>query len=236
MASGSEAAVSGSSRWPAWLTPVVVVVVCLALAVPMACIEVEIKDNKLTVLNGTNVTLKCRIMSCYRMKAAVINVHWFYGLNSTLRQRALFSMKAGKAWYTQASQFRGRLQWTGEIAKEDASLMLYDTRFEDSGVYNCSARHLDDKLKIASTLLYLNVVSEIEPKDRTLMFIVGASVGGLAGLLILFVIIKKVVKFAMRMHANKEKKDCLVNSSPQHDNVENCINNSKEEVEKASNP
>ncbi|XP_032820607.1 sodium channel regulatory subunit beta-2-like isoform X2 [Petromyzon marinus] len=182
---------------------------------PALCIEV-VSPSVMRNLNGSNVTLPCTLVSCYTMDSKLINVHWFYSENATSKRISLFSMVKGSPSYVVSNQFRGRLEWSGDVRRGSASLELLRARIDDSGVYNCSARHLTDKRKLGFSTMKLIILTEIPREDKTLVILVGGCVGGAVGLALLACITCKLVNIARARGSPDNKKDPLVNSSPQH--------------------
>uniref|UniRef100_A0A8D0EA36 Sodium voltage-gated channel beta subunit 4 n=1 Tax=Salvator merianae TaxID=96440 RepID=A0A8D0EA36_SALMN len=103
-------------------------------------------------------------------------------------------------------------------------------QFSDSGEYTCAVMNPKENNAKHSATITLKVVVELEKVDNTLTLIILAVVGGVIGLFILIMVIKKLVLFILKK--TREKKECLVSSSA-NDNTENGLAGSKAEQKSA---
>uniref|UniRef100_A0A8D0EAE4 Sodium voltage-gated channel beta subunit 4 n=1 Tax=Salvator merianae TaxID=96440 RepID=A0A8D0EAE4_SALMN len=110
------------------------------------------------------------------------------------------------------------------------SLLLRWAEFSDSGEYTCAVMNPKENNAKHSATITLKVVVELEKVDNTLTLIILAVVGGVIGLFILIMVIKKLVLFILKK--TREKKECLVSSSA-NDNTENGLAGSKAEQKSA---
>uniref|UniRef100_UPI00358FCFE1 sodium channel subunit beta-2-like isoform X1 n=2 Tax=Myxine glutinosa TaxID=7769 RepID=UPI00358FCFE1 len=195
---------------------------------------VLITKDEMKVVNGSNATISCKILTCYEMKQEKIELKWLYKYNETSKAFPIFS-HIGKKKIIMSELFRDRLKFLSNVGKAEAGITLLDVQLDDTGWYNCTAIHTEDRKNTGWSATHLLVVTEIIPEDRTVMIIVTSCVLGLLGLLILVVIIRKVVAHVRERLHPEDKKDRLMNTSPQHDNVENCVNNSKESMAREAN-
>ncbi|XP_040181390.1 sodium channel subunit beta-4 isoform X2 [Rana temporaria] len=125
-------------------------------------------------------------------------------------------------------QSRVTLVPSNETKDYNLTLRLSDVDFDDAGRYTCIVKNKKEKDTQSNATIFLTVVDKFEVVDNTLTLIIVAVVGGVFGLLILILIIKKTVSFILKRNRDK-KKDCLVSSSV-NDNTDNA---SKPEKPKA---
>ncbi|XP_033851926.1 sodium channel subunit beta-4-like isoform X2 [Acipenser ruthenus] len=111
-----------------------------------------------------------------------------------------------------------RVQFAGTSKTNNISIILLNVDFEDSGQYICYAKNPKEKNRVHRATYTLLVVSEMKVVDKTLTTIIASVVGGLIGFLIVFLLGKKLILFAIAK--SRERKECLVSSSG-IDNTEN---------------
>uniref|UniRef100_A0A670K5F4 Sodium voltage-gated channel beta subunit 4 n=1 Tax=Podarcis muralis TaxID=64176 RepID=A0A670K5F4_PODMU len=190
----------------------------LGLQLWSVTLALEVSVGKAAVIyvkNGTDVLLPCTFTSCIGI------------------ERANFS------WISNSTEVCGLLHFAGEgldskVESKDnrefnVSLLLLFAEFSDSGKYTCFVKNPKEKNANHSATITLKVVVEMEKKDNTLTLIIVSVVGGVIGLLVLIMLIKKLVLFILKKTREKE---CLVTSSA-NDNTENGLAGSKTEQKSA---
>ncbi|XP_048369436.1 sodium channel subunit beta-4 isoform X1 [Sphaerodactylus townsendi] len=101
----------------------------------------------------------------------------------------------------------------------------------DSGKYTCFVKNPKEKGAEHNATITLAVVVELEKVDKTLTKIIAAVVGGVIGLLVLILVAKKLILFALKKRKEKTN-ECLVSSSG-NDNTENGLAGSKADQKSA---
>lgn len=122
-----------------------------------------------------------------------------------------------------------RVEFVGSTTGKDnnISIVLKDVELSDAGKYTCHVKNPKEKNAQHNATIILTVVHRMEETDNTLTLIIVGVVGGLFGLLILFMLVKRVVLFIIKK-TQDGKKECLVSSSG-NDNTENGLAGSKAE-------
>ncbi|XP_057238527.1 sodium channel subunit beta-4 [Malurus melanocephalus] len=122
-----------------------------------------------------------------------------------------------------------RVEFVGSTTKKDnnISIVLNGVEFSDAGKYTCHVKNPKEKNAQHNATIFLTVVHKMVETDNTVTLIIVSVVGGLIGLLILFMLIKRVVLFIIKK-TQDGKKECLVSSSG-NDNTENGLAGSKAE-------
>uniref|UniRef100_A0ACB8EYN2 Uncharacterized protein n=1 Tax=Sphaerodactylus townsendi TaxID=933632 RepID=A0ACB8EYN2_9SAUR len=128
-----------------------------------------------------------------------------------------------------------RVQLPEDILHKDReynlSIILLSVDFSDSGKYTCFVKNPKEKGAEHNATITLAVVVELEKVDKTLTKIIAAVVGGVIGLLVLILVAKKLILFALKKRKEKTN-ECLVSSSG-NDNTENGLAGSKADQKSA---
>uniref|UniRef100_A0A8C3QIT9 Sodium voltage-gated channel beta subunit 4 n=1 Tax=Cyanoderma ruficeps TaxID=181631 RepID=A0A8C3QIT9_9PASS len=186
-------------------------------------LEVSVgKTNTVMALNNSNVLLPCVFTTCIGFQDLVFS--WYF--NTT----ELGKIK-NKATEPTPIWHNPRVEFVGSTTKKDnnISIVLNGVEFSDAGKYTCHVKNPKERNAQHSATIFLTVVhqSELVKTDNTVTLIIVGVVGGLIGLLILFMLIKRVVLFIIKK-TQDGKKECLVSSSG-NDNTENGLAGSKAE-------
>ncbi|XP_071305761.1 sodium channel regulatory subunit beta-4 isoform X3 [Agelaius tricolor] len=122
-----------------------------------------------------------------------------------------------------------RVEFVGSTTKKEnnISIVLNSVEFSDAGKYTCHVKNPKERNAQHNATIFLTVVHKMVETDNTVTLIIVGVVGGLIGLLILFMLIKRVVLFIIKK-TQDGKKECLVSSSG-NDNTENGLAGSKAE-------
>ncbi|KAE8592473.1 hypothetical protein XENTR_v10018767 [Xenopus tropicalis] len=204
--------------------------ICLIVLFAHACLPLEVsvgKNNLITAINGSNVTLPCSFMACIGFNTVTFS--WIYSsLNSSLKPEELYkgTLKDKKSTpkpevIVNRNERMERVQLlpSNETKDYNLSLLLKYVDFDDTGRYTCVVKNEKEKGATHNATIILKVVDKFEDVDNTLTLIIVAAVGGVIGLLILILIMKKIITFIIKRNRDK-KKDCLVSSSV-NDNTDN---------------
>uniref|UniRef100_A0A9L0RFE3 Sodium voltage-gated channel beta subunit 4 n=1 Tax=Equus caballus TaxID=9796 RepID=A0A9L0RFE3_HORSE len=122
-----------------------------------------------------------------------------------------------------------RITLEGSIKEKvnNISILLRNVDFSDTGKYTCFVKNPKENHAGHNATIFLQVVDKLEEVDNTVTLIILAVVGGVIGLLIFIMLVKKFIAFVLKKTQEK-KKECLVSSSG-NDNTENGLPGSKAE-------
>ncbi|KAJ8375850.1 hypothetical protein SKAU_G00064300 [Synaphobranchus kaupii] len=186
-------------------------------------LEVSVgKINQVEAKNGSTVLLPCVYSSCIGIKDLYFS--WHYNDNGTMH-KLCDSVIRSEGVEPNVRIFHDRVEFVGSSKTNNISIRLWNITFDDDGEYVCFARNPKEKNRNHSTSYWLNVVDELKVVDKTLTVIIASVVGGIIGLIILVMVVKALVLFALGKVREKNK-ECLVSSSG-NDNTENGLRGSK---------
>uniref|UniRef100_A0A3P9A0A6 Ig-like domain-containing protein n=1 Tax=Esox lucius TaxID=8010 RepID=A0A3P9A0A6_ESOLU len=170
----------------------IVALVIYTMALPASSMDV-LYHSQITVLNGTVVSFQCTFTSCYKMDVNKFAMNWTYQENFNATEEMFMTYKKGMV-PLRTEQFGDRVQFVGNLDKNDLSITLSDVQLSDEGIYHCYVRNPPDRiLGHGETKLF--VVTELPPpRDSTIAVAIGASVGGALALLILSMVVVKCVR------------------------------------------
>ncbi|XP_058675156.1 sodium channel subunit beta-4 isoform X2 [Ammospiza caudacuta] len=193
------------------------------LAIAFA-LEVSVgKTNTVTALNNSNVLLPCTFATCIGFQDLVFK--WYFNTTELIYHGKI------KAKTTEPTLVwhNPRVEFVGSTTKKDnnISIVLNGVEFSDAGKYTCYVKNPKERNAEQNATIFLTVVHKMVETDNTVTVIIVSVVGGLIGLLILFMLIKRVVLFIIKKMQDG-KKECLVSSSG-NDNTENGLAGSKAE-------
>ncbi|XP_041030426.1 sodium channel subunit beta-2 [Carcharodon carcharias] len=157
-------------------------------------------------LNGTSAKLTCTFNSCYDVNEKRFSLNWTYFECDNCTED-LFVQFRRKVIIPRNDRFSGRVEWSGNLKKNDVSVTIHDIQLGDEGFYNCSVLNPPDRHN-GWGLIYLRVVTEVPPeRDSTVAVIIGASVGGFLAVVILILVIVKCVRRKKKQdHQSEDQK------------------------------
>ncbi|XP_078055162.1 sodium channel regulatory subunit beta-2-like [Mustelus asterias] len=157
-------------------------------------------------LNGTSAKLTCTFISCYDVNEKRFSLNWTYFECENCTQD-LFVHFRRKVIIPRTDHFSGRVEWSGNLNKNDVSVTIHDIQLTDEGFYNCSVLNPPDRHN-GWGLIFLKVVTEVTPeRDSTVAVIIGASVGGFLAVVILILVIVKCVRRKKKQdHQSEDQK------------------------------
>ncbi|NWU19328.1 SCN4B protein, partial [Dyaphorophyia castanea] len=197
-------------------------------------LEVSVgKTNTVIALNNSNVLLPCVFSSCTGFQDVVFT--WYFNSTERVADPAPLPLQIfhGKIKNEDSEPVviwhNPRVEFVGSITKKDnnISIVLNNVEFSDAGKYTCHVKNPKERNAQHNATIFLTVVHKMVETDNTVTLIIVGVVGGLIGLLILFMLIKKGVLFIIKK-TQDGKKECLVSSSG-NDNTENGLAGSKAE-------
>uniref|UniRef100_A0A8D0EAJ9 Sodium voltage-gated channel beta subunit 4 n=1 Tax=Salvator merianae TaxID=96440 RepID=A0A8D0EAJ9_SALMN len=207
----------------------------LSLQLCSLALGLEVSVGKAAVIyarNGSDVLLPCTFTSCIGISRATFS--WIQ--NGTIIFQGVVKNKDSRPEPLVNDRLDDKyglppdLPLSKDNREFNISLLLRWAEFSDSGEYTCAVMNPKENNAKHSATITLKVVVELEKVDNTLTLIILAVVGGVIGLFILIMVIKKLVLFILKK--TREKKECLVSSSA-NDNTENGLAGSKAEQKSA---
>ncbi|XP_040981172.1 LOW QUALITY PROTEIN: sodium channel subunit beta-4 [Aquila chrysaetos chrysaetos] len=187
-------------------------------------LEVSVgKTNTVMALNNSNVLLPCTFTTCIGFQDLVFT--WYFNSTEMIYHGKIKS-KASEPFLVGRNP---RVEFVGSTTGKDnnISIVLKNVEFSDAGKYTCHVKNPKEKDAQHNATIFLTVVQKMVEADNTVTLIIVGVVGGLIGLLILFMLVKRVVLFIIKK-TQDGKKECLVSSSG-NDNTENGLAGSKAE-------
>ncbi|XP_069752195.1 sodium channel regulatory subunit beta-2-like [Narcine bancroftii] len=164
--------------------------------------EVMVMPHVVT-LNGTSAKLTCTFNSCYDVDHKHFSLNWTYQECDNCTED-LFVQFRHRVIISRADQFWGRVEWSGNLEKNDVSVTIHDVQTSDEGIYKCHVLNPPDRHKGLGTI-HLSVVTEEPPeRDSTVAVIIGASVGGFLAIVILILVIVKCVRRKKKQDSQSE--------------------------------
>ncbi|XP_028664315.1 sodium channel subunit beta-2 [Erpetoichthys calabaricus] len=149
--------------------------------------------SKMNALNGTNVRLSCTFNSCYKIENSKFSMNWTYKECHNCTNVTFLQYKH-KWIYPKDHQFEGRVNFTGNLNKNDVSVTIKNIQIDDSGLFTCEVKNPPDRQQ-GRGVIDFNVITEVPPeRDSTIAVIIGASVGGFLAVLILILVVVKCVR------------------------------------------
>ncbi|XP_032057757.1 sodium channel subunit beta-4 isoform X1 [Aythya fuligula] len=193
------------------------------LAIALA-LEVSVgKTNTVLALNGSDVLLPCTFTTCIGFQDLIFT--WYFNSTEMIYHGKIKS-KTSEPFLVSRNP---RVEFVGSTTGKDnnISIVLKDVELSDAGKYTCHVKNPKEKNAQHNATIILTVVHKMEETDNTLTLIIVGVVGGFFGLLILFMLVKRVILFIIKK-VQDGKKECLVSSSG-NDNTENGLAGSKAE-------
>uniref|UniRef100_A0A8C5THY4 Sodium voltage-gated channel beta subunit 4 n=1 Tax=Malurus cyaneus samueli TaxID=2593467 RepID=A0A8C5THY4_9PASS len=168
---------------------------CLHICAIAIALEVSVgKTNTVMALNNSNVLLPCTFTTCIGFQDLVFT--WYF--NST--EMIYHGKIKNKATEPTLISRNPRVEFVGSTTKKDnnISIVLNGVEFSDAGKYTCHVKNPKEKNAQHNATIFLTVVHKMVETDNTVTVIIVSVVGGLIGLLILFMLIKRVVLFIIK--------------------------------------
>ncbi|KAL1287872.1 PREDICTED: sodium channel subunit beta-4 [Capra hircus] len=193
-------------------------------------LSLEVSVGKATTIyavNGTEILLPCTFSSCFGFE----NLHFWWSYNSSDTYKILIdgTVKNEKSDPKVKLKDDDRITLEGSTKEKmnNISISLKNLEFSDTGKYTCHVKNPKENYFQHQATIFLQVVDKLEEVDNTVTLIILGVVGGVIGLLIFILLVKKFIAFIIKKTQEK-KKECLVSSSG-NDNTENGLPGSKAE-------
>nr|XP_009935732.1 PREDICTED: sodium channel subunit beta-4 [Opisthocomus hoazin] len=158
-------------------------------------LEVSVgKTNTVMALNNSNVLLPCTFTTCIGFQDLVFT--WYFNSTEMIYHGKIKS-KASEPILVARNP---RVEFVGSTTGKDnnISIVLKDVEFSDAGKYTCHVKNPKEKDAQHNATIFLTVVQKMVETDNTVTLIIVGVVGGLIGLLVLFMLVKRVVLFIIK--------------------------------------
>ncbi|KAM8897563.1 myelin protein zero-like 1 like [Spinachia spinachia] len=180
---------------------------CVVLGTrPSRAIDIH-ADPEVMMQNGTTGTLRCTFKSS-DVVSSHTSVTWSFQSSQPDNQFSnapytIFYFSNGKG-FMGLSEFKGRVQFIGDINQRDVSIELNPAQFSDNGTFFCDVKNPPDVTGTPARTELRVVVKESLPQSNTAII-----VGAASGTLLLLVLVAVVACVAMRMlHSRHEYEGC----------------------------
>ncbi|KAM3601993.1 uncharacterized protein V6R79_022370 [Siganus canaliculatus] len=178
----------------------------LLVSKPASTIEIH-ADSEVMIQNGTAAVLRCTFKSNEVVRSSVA-VSWSF---QSSQPDSPFSKSPYKIFYFSKGEafpgphpFKDRVQFVGDINKNDASIQLNPAQFSDNGTFFCDVTNPPDFTGTPARTEVRVVLKESLPQSKTAII-----VGGVCGALFLLVLIAVAACIVMRMlHSRHEYEGC----------------------------
>ncbi|XP_054899867.1 myelin protein zero-like protein 2b [Poeciliopsis prolifica] len=155
--------------------------------------------SEVEAVNGTSVTLKCTFSSTQTVSLQTVTVIWdFQSITSKQTERILYYQ--GEPYPPNTGLFKGRVKWSGDILRKDASITLNDVRPTFNGTYTCQVANPPDVHGNTGETI-LRVVNKVPLSEISLL---AAAVGGSCAVILVFLGIFIAVKMYRRPKKEKD--------------------------------
>ncbi|XP_036378910.1 sodium channel subunit beta-2-like [Megalops cyprinoides] len=181
-----------SKSWMSALRLCFAGLVILSFGLPASSMDVLV-THQLNVLNGTTVKLSCTFSSCYKVDNSKFAMNWTYQetLNDT---EEMFMTYKHRIIPLRMDKFKDRVEFAGNLERNDVSVTISDVELSDEGIYNCYVRNPPDRQQ-GHGIINLVVITEMPPpRDSTIAVAIGASIGGILAVLILSMVVVKCIR------------------------------------------
>uniref|UniRef100_A0A3P8Y5A8 Ig-like domain-containing protein n=2 Tax=Esox lucius TaxID=8010 RepID=A0A3P8Y5A8_ESOLU len=141
-------------------------------------------------LVGSDIRLSCSFFS-WRWTSEDVTFSWSYRPDGARDSISIFHYTGGAPYVDNKGPFRDRLEFVGNPARRDGSILLKNLDYGDNGTFTCDAKNPPDIVGRASSVRLL--VFEKVPIQAGV--ITGAIIGAVLGLLVLIVVIYYLMRF-----------------------------------------
>ncbi|XP_026781372.1 myelin protein P0 isoform X2 [Neoarius graeffei] len=172
------------------LTLLVLTSVVLFSAAPQSEAIVVYTGWERHALVGSDIRLSCSFFS-WRWTSDDVTFSWSYRPDGAKDSISIFHYTNGVPYVDNKGPFRDRLEFVGNPARRDGSILIRNLDFADNGTFTCDAKNPPDIVGRPSSVRLL--VFEKIPIQAGV--ITGAIIGVVLGLLILVVAIYYLMRF-----------------------------------------
>uniref|UniRef100_A0A665XDE9 Ig-like domain-containing protein n=1 Tax=Echeneis naucrates TaxID=173247 RepID=A0A665XDE9_ECHNA len=141
-------------------------------------------------LVGSDIRLSCSFFS-WRWTSEDVTFSWTYRPDGSRDSISIFHYTGGAPYVDNKGPFRDRVEFVGNPARRDGSILIKNLEFSDNGTFTCDAKNPPDIVGRPSSVRLL--VFEKVPIQAGV--ITGAIIGVVLGLLVLIVVIYYLMRF-----------------------------------------
>ncbi|XP_051985379.1 myelin protein P0-like isoform X1 [Xyrauchen texanus] len=183
-------------------------VVLLGIVSQTAAIVVYTSWEKHSLV-GSDVRLSCSFFS-WHWTSPEVTFSWSYRADGARDSIAIFHYTGGAPYVDNKGPFQDRLEFVGNPARRDGSILIRNLDYSDNGTFTCDAKNPPDIVGHPSSVRLL--VFEKVPVQAGV--ITGVIIGVVLGLLILivaiyylmrFLVARRVFSLSMSKHGKKGK-------------------------------
>uniref|UniRef100_A0A8C7WY49 Myelin protein zero-like 2b n=1 Tax=Oryzias sinensis TaxID=183150 RepID=A0A8C7WY49_9TELE len=172
--------------------------------IEVSAIEVH-TPSEVVAVNGSDVKLSCTFKSTQPVSDQSVTVTWNYRPPNSQAETSVFYYQ-GTPYPQEQGLFKGRVVWSGNVVKRDASITLLKVSPTFNGTYTCQVKNRPDVLGNHGEI-DLKVVNKVSVSE---IGILGAAVGGSCAVILVILGIIMGVKLYKRRQ--KEMMDIEVYS------------------------
>lgn len=163
--------------------------------------------GEVEVINGTDVRLKCTFSSTAPVSQQSVAVSWnFRPLLPGVDESVFYYNK--DPYPPDQGRFKGRVIWSGDILRNDASITLRDVLPSFNGTYICQVRNLPD-VHGSNGEITLKVVEKVTMSEISILAI---AVG--AGIMIILILLGVIL--AVKIYKKKSSNTNIEMHSPEN--------------------
>uniref|UniRef100_A0A9J7ZPT5 Myelin protein zero-like 1 like n=1 Tax=Cyprinus carpio carpio TaxID=630221 RepID=A0A9J7ZPT5_CYPCA len=164
----------------------------------VSAIEV-LTPGEVFVENGTTVTLSCSFKS-RELISSSSSVTWsFLPEGEAGAFASIFYYTGGKQFPGSVPQFESRVEWAGDMNKNDASIRVIQMQFKDNGTFSCDVKNPPDISGQMSFTKVRVVMKEALPQTSAAV-IVGGVIGAVIGIIIIAVVTYLIIRRQEHSH------------------------------------
>ncbi|XP_053125673.1 myelin protein zero-like protein 2 isoform X2 [Hemicordylus capensis] len=163
---------------------------------PVAAVEIY-TPGTLEALNGTDVRLKCTFSSHHSVGQQT-TVSWDFRPQEKSQSESVFYYSY-EPYPPQKGRFSGRAVWDGNIAKNDASIMIRNVNPTDNGTFFCQVKNPPDVDGVIGEI-QLSVVLKVNFSE---IHILAITIGSACTLMIVVVVGVVICRHRRRMRQEK---------------------------------
>ncbi|XP_051891025.1 myelin protein P0 [Pristis pectinata] len=177
----------------------IAVLYALTVLSPTHAISVSTHHN-LHKTVGSDVTLYCGFWSSEYV-SDLTTLSWRFRPDNSREIISIFHYGNGVPYIEKWGQFRGRVEWVGDISKHDGSIVIRNLDYIDNGTFTCDVKNPPDVVGTSSDV-HLTVYDRIPPIGAGVVS--GAIIGTFLGIILLIVGGLYLFRYVVRRRARSE--------------------------------
>ncbi|XP_048476725.1 myelin protein P0, partial [Rhincodon typus] len=149
---------------------------------------------------GSDVTLYCGFWSSEYV-SDLTTLSWRFRPDNSRDIISIFHYGNGVPYIEKWGQFRNRVEWVGDISKQDGSIVIRNLDYIDNGTFTCDVKNPPDVVGTSSDV-HLTVYDRIPPVGAGVVS--GAIIGTFLGIILLVVGGLYLFRYIVRRRARSE--------------------------------